>query len=75
MNVWSWLWVAWLALFAAIEVPAILRKSPREKPDTLSDHLARWFRIKTTAGKITWSVFILGLAFWVWLHILTDQAV
>jgi hypothetical protein len=76
MNGWTWLWVGWLIAFASVEIPAIIRRNnSTDDPDTLSDHLVRWFHIRTTGGKIAWSVFALGGALWLWLHILTEQAV
>ena len=76
MNGWTWAWIAWVVAFLAIEIPAIIRKNDSARdPDSLSDHLVKWFHIRTKAGKITWSVFILGGALWLWLHVLTEQAV
>jgi len=76
MNGWTWAWIAWIVAFAVIEIPAIIRRNDSHAdPDTLSDHLVRWFHIRTTPGKIAWSVFILGGGLWLWLHILTEQAV
>jgi len=49
---WSWLWVFWIAMFFAIEMPAVLN---RTKGDTLSEHIwavfsvrdkAKWWRIR-----------------------------
>ncbi|MEU9126595.1 hypothetical protein AB0D08_00505 [Kitasatospora sp. NPDC048540] len=40
MTVWSWLWVAWLAAFAAIEGKALFNKT---EGDTLSEHVWKWF--------------------------------
>ena len=76
MNGFTWAWIGWLVIFAALEIPAIIRRNNSDTdPDTLSDHLVRWFHISTTGGKVAWSVFVLGGAAWLWLHILTEQAV
>jgi hypothetical protein len=78
MNGWTWAWIVWILVFAVVEIPAIIRKNRAgddSDRDTLSDHLVSWFHIKTTAGKIAWSVFALGGGLWLWLHILTEQAV
>ena len=78
MNGWTWLWIAWVIAFAVVEIPAIIRKNRPGDPDdrdTLSDHLVHYFHINTVPGKVVWSVFVLGGALWLWLHILTNQAV
>lgn len=33
---WTWLWVGWVLIFFAIEIPAILNDEPG---DTLSEHV------------------------------------
>lgn len=76
MNGWTWAWIAWVIAFALVEIPAIIRRNnSKDDPDTLSDHLVRFFHIRTGWGKVAWSVFILGGAAWLWLHVLTQQAV
>ena len=42
MDIWAWLWIGWLAIFAAVEGVALVRKAPG---DTLSEHVWRWFAI------------------------------
>lgn len=83
MNGFTWAWIVWLVVtvggFLALEIPAIIRRNDSEKdPDTLSDHLALWFSVKTRKGRITWAVFAsaLGaLVAWLGMHIITGQAV
>ena len=43
MDGWSVLWLFWLAMFGAIEAPALLNKA---KGDTLSEHVYRWFAVR-----------------------------
>jgi hypothetical protein len=42
VSTWSWLWIAWLAIFVAVESTALANKS---KDDTLSEHIWKWFAI------------------------------
>lgn len=69
MDVWSWLWVVWLAAFAVIEGAAIARK---ERGDTLSENVWRWFSVKDRSPGYKMRRFVL-LTFMVWLtaHFLT----
>ena len=75
MDIWAWLWLAWIAVFAVIEAIALGRKAPG---DTLSEHIWRWFGIGTPGDrpKVTGWVqlrrfaLLAGLA-WLVLHLLT----
>lgn len=40
MTGWTWLWLAWLGAFVAIEGRALANKTPG---DTLSEHVWKWF--------------------------------
>ncbi|WMI34524.1 hypothetical protein SEA_DEXERS_3 [Streptomyces phage Dexers] len=72
MSGWTWAWIAWITAFLVIEGKALFNK---EKGDTLSEHVWKWFH--TEQGK-KWSKttrlrrFAL-LAFMAWLsvHFLT----
>ena len=83
MNGWTWAWITWVVLaiggFLALEIPAIIRKNNSDTdPDTLSDHLTRWFAVKTRKGRISWAVFASGLGVlvvWLGMHVITGQAV
>jgi hypothetical protein len=83
MNGWTVGWITWLTLtigsFLALEIPAIIRKNNSEKdPDTLSDHLALWFRVNTWKGRWIWTGVISAIGaivVWLGLHIITGQAV
>ncbi|MEV5330848.1 hypothetical protein [Streptomyces werraensis] len=48
MSAWTWAWIGWLTAFAAIEGKALFNK---EKGDTLSEHVWRWFSTARTADK------------------------
>lgn len=75
MSIWSWLWVAWLAAFAALEGVALVRKAP---DDTLSEHLWKWFAIgqpgarppMTGAVQLRRFALLAGLV-WLAAHLLT----
>lgn len=72
MDIWSWLWVGWLAAFCVIEGAALARKAPG---DTLSEHVWAWFHTKrgTRADGTTRLRRLALLAFVTWLavHFLT----
>lgn len=62
-------WVFWIAMFAVIEGAAIVRK---ERGDTLSEHVWRWFSVADKPRGYKMRRFVL-LVFLVWLivHLLT----
>jgi hypothetical protein len=65
MTVWTALWIAWCAAFAVIEGVALTR----DRQDTLSDHLRRWFRTDTHVGRSAW-VLVSGIFFgWFVVHV------
>jgi hypothetical protein len=68
---WTVLWLAWIAAFFAIEVPALLN---RQDGDTLSEHVWSWFAVKDKSkkGLVRARRFCLlaGLA-WLCAHFLT----
>lgn len=66
MSVWTWLWLAWIGVFAAIEGIALLNDA---REDTLSEHLRRWLRTDTKRGRTVW-VVVSGVFFaWFVVHI------
>ena len=73
MTFFSWLWVGWGVAFLVIEGVALVRK---ERGDTLSEHVWRWFQLRGRKdGKKPWQIAVrfAFLAFWAWLtiHFLT----
>jgi hypothetical protein len=69
MDPFTMLWIFWIAMFFAIEVPAILNK---RRGDTLSEHVWRWFAVTDKPAGWQLRRFIL-LTFLAWLtvHFLT----
>ena len=66
MSIWTWLWVAWGAMFAVIEGVAILNDS---RDDTLSEHLRKWFTTKEKRGRSVWLVVSGAFFAWFIVHI------
>lgn len=79
MDIWSWLWIGWLAAFGVLEGIALARKEPE---DTLSEHIWRWFAIGRPGNRPKFTglvqlrrfVLLAGLA-WLAAHFLTGGAV
>ena len=75
MDIWTWLWIGWIAIFAAVEGVALARKAPG---DTLSEHVWKWFAVGEPRDRPTmtgWArlrrfALLAGLA-WLSLHFLT----
>lgn len=65
-------WLLWILAFFVIEVPAILNK---RLGDTLSEHVWRWFSVKSrsTGWKIR-RFSLLALLAWLSAHFLTGGA-
>ena len=79
MSIWSWLWVAWLAVFGVVEGAALTNKS---KDDTLSEHVWKWFAIGQPGDRPRFTGWVQArrfglLAFLAWLaaHFLTGGMV
>ncbi len=79
MDLWSWLWIAWLAAFCVLEGVALARKEP---DDTLSEHIWKWFAVGRPGnrpkftGWVQFRRFILLAALaWLAAHFLTGGAV
>ena len=62
----DWLWLAWVAAFFALEIPAVLNA---RKGDTLSEQFRLWFHTGTTTGRIVWLVTFAAFALWFGPHI------
>jgi hypothetical protein len=71
MTTWTWAWLFWIAMFFAIETPALFNK---DTGDTLSEHVRKWF---STMDKQKWwlirravlAVFLL----WLVIHFFTGK--
>lgn len=66
MNLFTWLWIIWLAFFAAIEGAALIRRKPG---DTLSEHIWAWFQIRDKPQQ--WTVrrgVLAGFLVWLLVH-------
>ena len=79
MSIWSWLWIAWFAMFGLVEGVALANKS---RDDTLSEHVWKWFGIgrpgarPTMTGSVQARRFVLlGSLAWVAAHFLTGGMV
>lgn len=68
MDVWTWAWVAWIAAFFAIEIPAVRNDT---KGDTLSEHIRYWFRVDTHHGRTLFLVVTGVFMSWFIVHIAT----
>lgn len=69
--IWTALWLAWIAAFFAIEVPALFDK---DSGATLSAHVWAWFAVKDherTAWVRLRRWFLLAFVAWLSLHFLT----
>ncbi len=66
MSGWTVAWIGWLLMFAVIEGVAIIRK---EKGDTLSEHIWKWFRIRDKPQQWTWRrIALAGFLVWLLVH-------
>lgn len=63
MNGWTVAWLLWLAAFLVIEGFAIFNK---DRGDTLSEHVWKWFKINDKPRQWTWRRGVLAI-FLVWL--------
>lgn len=70
MTFWTVLWVLWLALFLAIEIPAWRNT---ERGDTLSEHVWRWLgRGRPMTRSVRWRrILFLAFAAWLLVHLTT----
>lgn len=66
MTTFTWLWIIWLAWFVVVEGAAIINK---DRGDTLSEHVWRWFRIHDKPRQWTWRRIVLaGFLAWLLIH-------
>lgn len=67
-------WVLWILSFFVIEGVAIVKDRKDvggSWPDTLSEHLRRWFRTDTNLGRTVFMVSFGVFAAWFGIHITT----
>ena len=68
----TWLWIAWLLAFAALEGWALLNHTAG---DTLSEHVWQWFAVgkrgTITAGVRVRRVLLVCFCAWLAVHFLT----
>lgn len=72
MDIFTWLWLGWLLIFAVVEGVALANK---KQDDTLSEHVWRWFGVLRKGQPDGWTRlrrFVL-LSFMTWLlaHFIT----
>lgn len=66
MSGWTVAWILWLAMFAVIELPALLNK---QRGDTLSETIWDWFKIRDKPRQ--WTVrraVLAGFLTWLLVH-------
>lgn len=69
MSAYTIAWIAWMAIFGVVEGLALFNKKPG---DTLSEHVWKWFAIKTGKRSDGWRRTILAMGLlWLALHFLT----
>lgn len=68
-------WIIWILSFFVIEGVAIVkdRKDTRSYswPDTLSEHIRRWFHTDSHLGRTVWMIAFGIFAAWFGIHIAT----
>lgn len=69
-TAWDVAWLAWILMFFVIEIPAVRND---EEGDTLSEHIARWFRVDTVRGKSVWTAVWGAFGAWMSWHIVSYQ--
>ena len=73
-DTYTWLWIAWLLAFVGIEAAALINK---DKGDTLSEHIWKWFSVKEgNSKKRTFRMVMLGgFLGWLVTHFMTGGKV
>jgi hypothetical protein len=56
VSPWTWAWMAWLVVFLCIEIPAAIKR----KGATLSEHVWKWFGIRTKDKGYRWKRLVLA---------------
>lgn len=70
MTIYSWLWIAWVAMFGIIETWAIVTKT---NGGTLSEHLRRWCGVYPLRGwRVIGASLIVGFCIWLPLHLIVQ---
>jgi hypothetical protein len=65
LSIWSWLWIAWLAIFATLETIALRDKDP---DDTFSEFVWRTLRIRDRRPTaLTWAARVALIIGGTWL--------
>lgn len=62
MNIWTLLWVVWIAAGALLEVAALLNKT---QGDTLSEHV--WSLFQSSTGQF-WTFMVTAFLLWLVWH-------
>ena len=72
MSWWTALWLLWVALFFAIEIPAVVYERRHGSGATLSAHLRSWFATRRLSGPLPRlrRILAVGALAWFALHIL-----
>ncbi len=66
---WTTAWFLWIVMFGTIELPALLN---RRLGDTLSEHIWKWFSIKTkSTGWRLRRFSLVAFLSWMMIHLLT----
>ena len=73
-DTYTWLWIAWLLAFIGIEAAALINK---DKGDTLSEHIWKWFSVKEgDSNRRTFRMVMLGgFLGWLVVHFMTGGKV
>lgn len=69
MDVFTWLWVIWIAMFGAIEGTALIKKTPGS---TLTSHVVSWASLKDKSGGwLARRGTLAGFAGWLLYHFIS----
>jgi hypothetical protein len=67
-GLYDWLWIGWIVVFGVVEGFALHDDMPGH---TLSEHVRKWFSVKTKLGRTVFLVVFGGFVAWFSVHILT----
>ena len=67
--IYTALWIGWVLAFVLVETFALRNDMPG---DTLSEHVTKWFSVRTKLGRTVFLVTWSGFAVWFAVHILTS---
>lgn len=69
MSGWTTAWLFWIAMFFAIEMPAVFNK---QSGDTLTEHLVLWFSVTNKSTGYKWRRLVLiSMLAWLSAHLLS----